>query len=485
MKQTISIFVSGAKRLKEHRMLLKVLANDMNGEFREKGYDTIINMYSYLNLGDDQKEYDDFIENRSDIVFFIIEDTLGDKTRNEFMVASKAFKKHGTPKIYVFIKEVQERTPEIEEIETLLNSNYSSYYVEYSNLEDMVAKVKARLQEDVDARMDRMNISPEKKVRKYKFWAFLSTLLLLGAVAAGLYWMYLKPPKVVLLFAGGGSALSCLNHQFQDINDINQYDNSICISMPSSSAWTLISTEVMHHHAIKNDKVKMPFFPVCLSAKEASESDFLKLTDRDQFLKKGSIISVHVSDDRLMVYVKKTLDNLLVNNRDTITAEELCQLIDLSKNKDYNIFSTQEGSGTLMTYREVLTPLGTEVTTEKLGDNLLWFSQTTPSIKIRKNEQPYIILGSEFYVNDEVYKEGDCRGLLVVDSTKQAIKKPIYLYFAAYSHGEEGNTLWIPDEMVNFLKIIDPRYGDVIKGNLIPRRNEKVIVPLNEELPRQ
>ena len=165
MKQTLSIFVSGAKRLKEHRMLLKALANDMNGEFRKKGIDLNINMYSYMNLGDDQKEYDDFIEHKSDIVFFIIEDKLGEKTRNEFMVATEAFKKTGSPKIYVFLKEFQERTPEIEEIEKLVNNNYNSYYVEYSNLEDMAAKVRSRLEQDVDEKMNKLNATRLNKLR--------------------------------------------------------------------------------------------------------------------------------------------------------------------------------------------------------------------------------------------------------------------------------------------------------------------------------
>lgn len=53
-KATISIFVSGTKRLKEQRMSLKVLANDMNGEYRKNGVDIILNMYSYLNFGTDE-----------------------------------------------------------------------------------------------------------------------------------------------------------------------------------------------------------------------------------------------------------------------------------------------------------------------------------------------------------------------------------------------------------------------------------------------
>ena len=185
-----------------------------------------------------------------------------------------------------------------------------------------------------------------------------------------------------------------------------------------------------------------------------------------------------------MVFVKKTLDHELINDRDSITADELCQLIKMALEEDYNIFTTQEESGTLMAYRELLSPLGVEITTEAMGDNLILYSQSTPSNKIRRNEQPYIILGSEFYVNEGVYQEGDCRGLIIVDEDKNAVKKPIYLYFAGYYHGEDDNSFWIPDEMVTFLKRIDPRYGEVIKGNLIPRHNEMVIVPLNDELSR-
>ena len=486
MKQTISIFVSGAKRLKEHRMMLKVLANDMNGELRKKGQDIIINMYSYMNLGDDQKEYDDFIEHRSDIVFFIIEDKLGEKTRDEFLLALEAYKKTGAPKIYIFLKEFNERTPEIEEIEKLVNNNYSSYYIEYSNLDDLVAKVRKRLQQDIDEKLDKLNATPEKKVRKYKNWAIVSTLLLLlSLIGAGIYSLFNKSADdVVLLFAGGGSALSCMEHTCEAVGDLNQYENSISISMPSSNAWSLVSSEVLHHHAIKNDNVKMPFYPVCLSATPASESDFLHLTDRDQFLKMGSIISVHVGDDRLMVYVKKTLDHELINGKDSITAKDLCTLINVVLEKDYNVFSTQAGSGTLLAYRNLLSPLGVDISSESMGDNLKWFSQTTPSNKIRRNEQPYIILGSEFYTNDEVYQQGDCRGLVVVDDNNESIKKSVYIYFAGYYHGEEGNSFWIPDEMVEFLKKINPKYGDVIKGNLIPRRNEMVSVPLDDELPK-
>lgn len=484
MKPTISIFVSGAKSLKEHRMRLKVLANDMNGEFRKKGIDIILNMYSYLNFGDNQKEYDDFIKNKADIVMFIFEGRMGDKTREEFLLASETFKKDGSPKPYVFLKEFEERTPQIDEIEQMVNAHSSSYYIEYSNLEDLVSKVRRRLQQEVNERLDKQNVTPEKKVRKYKYMAIASILALLTVIGIGFYSVYKQSKEVILLFAGGGSASNCLKIQHEEVGDIYTYENAISIGMPTSVAWALVSAEILHHHAYKSDKVQKPFYPVCLSAKEAKESDFLKLCDREQFVKNGSVLSVFLGNDRLMVYIKKNMDNEFVHGKDSIRADELAGLIHLALEKNYEIFSTQEGSGTLLSYRDILSPQGVEITKEYMGELLQWYSQSTPSNKIRKEEHPYIILGSEYYVAWEVYDEGDCRRLVVVDENNQSLKKPAYLYFAGYNHDVEGSTFWIPDEMVEFLRKLDPRYGDLIKNNIIPRKTEMIIVPLDEYLKK-
>ena len=80
MKSSITIFVSGSKSLKVQRTRLKALANNINAENRLKGKKISLNMFSYQNLGDNQSEYDDFIKNQSDVIFFLIEDHIGDKT---------------------------------------------------------------------------------------------------------------------------------------------------------------------------------------------------------------------------------------------------------------------------------------------------------------------------------------------------------------------------------------------------------------------
>ena len=79
MKNSLTIFVSGAKRLKEQRLTLKALVNNLNGENRLKGCPVTLNMFSYVNLGDNQAEYDDFIQHKTDIVIFLIEGGLGER----------------------------------------------------------------------------------------------------------------------------------------------------------------------------------------------------------------------------------------------------------------------------------------------------------------------------------------------------------------------------------------------------------------------
>ncbi|MCR4602408.1 MAG: hypothetical protein K5683_02595 [Prevotella sp.] len=483
-RDTITIFVSGAKSLKEHRTRLKVLSNDINGELQRRGYTITLNMFSYMNLGDNQAEYDNFIKKKSDIVLFIIEDRIGEKTREEFLLASETRKKRGNPKIYVFLKEQKERTPELEEIEDLINGNQSSYYIEYSSMDDLVANVRNRLIKDIYERLYENNALPEKKLRRYKFWAIASTLMVCLLVGIGIKQHFTDDQKVVLLFVGGGSAMNCIKDKCESVGDLYNYEHSICMGVSSSVAWSLISGEILHHHAVKNDRVQIPFYPICLSAKEAKESDFLKLCDREQFVSKGSVLSVYIGDDQLVVYIKKSLNNDLVNGKDSIHVDDLSRLISESLEENHIIYTTQEGSGTLLSYRDILTPRGVEITTEAMGNNLQWFSSQTPSNNIRRDEQPYLILGSEYYTATEVYEEGDCRGLIVVDENGKTIRKPVYLYFAGYHHGLEGRYFWIPDEMVELLTKINPRYGDVIKDNQLPRRNEMVIVSLDEELEK-
>ena len=143
---TISIFIAGAKNLKEQRMRLKVLTNDLNSRYGRLKWKVSLLANSYENYGDIQGEYNDFITNQADLVVFVLEERIGKKTEEEFLLATTAHRQNGHPEVITFVH-----------IETLVNSATDTYYVEYTNTEDLVSKAK-----------DRINAYVEKCVRQEK-----------------------------------------------------------------------------------------------------------------------------------------------------------------------------------------------------------------------------------------------------------------------------------------------------------------------------
>lgn len=476
MNTTLSIFVSGSKKLKEHRLRLKALVNNLNGEYRMKGYPLTLNMFSYVNIGDNQADYDDFIENKSDIVIFIVEDGMGEKTKEEFLVASQAQKKKGSPKTLVFLKEFQQKPPEIEEVEHLISENSDSYYIEYSNLEDLEFKVRERLIHEIEER-----VHPDgSSKKKTKALAVLAILSLLAVGFLG-FKLFHQSKQVTLLFIGGGSAVNCLE-KYDGIGDVYKYENSICIAVPTKTSWPIISTEVFNPHSIKGRRNSKLFFPVSLSAMGAEESEFLNMSNKSQFINKGAILAMHIGEDNLTLYVKKNYSNSIIDDRDTISTEELATfLTDIAMKQEVRIFTTEVGSGTLTYYQKHLNPYGVIISKKTLGELVDKFTDLSPKSKIRADETPYIMLGSRYYYAKEVYEEGDCRAICIVDENHNIIAKPIYLYFAGHCL-DGGSSFWIPDEMVEFLCKLNPEFRNVIKNNRIPRQNEQVMVLLNDYL---
>ena len=481
MKTTITIFVSGSKSLKEHRLRLKALVNNLNGENRLKGSPITLNMFSYTNLGDSQFEYDDFIRNKTDIVFFILDGRIGDKTRDEFLLASKAYKENGTPKIYVFLKEFAERTPDIEAVEKLLRDNYDSYYIDYSNLEDLEFKVKERLVHEMNLLEEKTLISPKKKLLPLRIWAW--TVTVCSILLFTFLYSYVNSFKKesTLLFIGGGSAVRCLETEYKDVGNVYQYDNSICIAVPTSTSWPIIASEVMQHHAINGGEGTKLFYPVCLSAMEADESSFLKMSSRNEFVSKGSVLSYHIGDDYLVLYVKNGYKNKLIDDKEQISAREFAAFLkDISK-RNVMVYTTEEGSGTLTYYQKTLEPYNINISKTTFGDHLDKFTDLTPMSKIRRDETPYIMLGSRYYVSQETYDNGDCRAIKVMDDKGQLITKSIFLYFAGYNE-DDGTSFWIPNEMVTLLEKMDSRFQDIIHNNRLKRVNERVVVSVNDYL---
>lgn len=145
--KTLTVFIAGAKNLQPLRLKLKALANDLNNEYRKDGKDLTVNMVSYENFTDRQSDYDKFIVEEADLVLFLLDGRIGEKTEGEYLLTMKANKEHGHPDCYVFLHDFETATPEIKHIEDMMSANSDKYYIQFTNPEDLLAKVKNLIME--------------------------------------------------------------------------------------------------------------------------------------------------------------------------------------------------------------------------------------------------------------------------------------------------------------------------------------------------
>lgn len=151
--ETIKIFLAGAKNLQEERLKLKALANALTFKYGQEGKKVTINMSSYEDFGDRQSVYDNFIKNEADIVIFLFDQRIGDKTEAEIRLAYENQRQKKRPEIYSFVRAFDTRTPEIDHMEEVLNTVTENYYVDFFNTEDLISKAKERLCTVVNQRL--------------------------------------------------------------------------------------------------------------------------------------------------------------------------------------------------------------------------------------------------------------------------------------------------------------------------------------------
>lgn len=186
--RNISIFIAGAKGLYHERTKLKALTNDLNAKYAGMGKPASLSMTSYENFGDRQDEYDDFISNRANMIVFVLDGKIGNTTESEYRLAGEMYHANGRPKILTFVRQFDHRTADIDYMENVLNEckeKYGlDYYIEYSNIEDLEAKAKERIDRYVETECKK-DASICRKIwnKPIKWLLLLSTLLLLGCLA--------------------------------------------------------------------------------------------------------------------------------------------------------------------------------------------------------------------------------------------------------------------------------------------------------------
>lgn len=473
----IHIFVAGAKDLKQQRTALKALGNDINAEFEHSGNDTSLSIRTYENFGENQEEYNTYIQDKADLIIFVLEGKIGPYTEKEFLVAHQQLKLKKHPQILVFLKEFTEQTAEILYIEGLLKGSINQFYVSYKNNEDLIAKAKDRIKKFVSQHKE--SKSYNGFIKKYlKPIGLVVTAVILIGVAILAQNLFKSP---ILLLTGGGSAANFIERNHPGFN-LRNFDGGYYVHLPSSNAWLLLTEEVI----TPGDADERQYYPVCLSAEQAIDSCFLTVTSKNSFIQKGSIVEVKVGYDTLSVCLKndevfKHMIKDFDNRR--ITTSELATIIANRKKNHVNVFTTSMGSGTRHTFEKLL-----EKKNYLLAkDTTLLFSEDSDLPTINRDGSPYILLDSKAYCMKKLYesdvKLGKAFNLVVVnDEDKSPVLKPIYLYFMAYNNNG-SNDLTVPQPIIKLLRKLNFDLGSKVKNNTIRRYSTDSIILKFDELP--
>lgn len=141
----IKVFIAGSLELEKERQKLFAAANDLNAGFKS-GKKVIF--YAYSGVGNRMLSFKEFIQNKADIVLFLIKDKIGKYTEDEYKSAISNYLDNGRPRVYVFLHAYEEKTFDIEYIERLMkDSGDESFYITYQNADDLEKKVKRIIEE--------------------------------------------------------------------------------------------------------------------------------------------------------------------------------------------------------------------------------------------------------------------------------------------------------------------------------------------------
>lgn len=480
MKKQIPIFIAGSKSFRQQRLGLKAMANDLNAEYNEQKKDVIVQMYSYENFGDHQQEYNQFITEVSELVLFVLDGSIGQHTEDEFRLAVAKQKKDGAPHILVFLKDFEERTPGISKIEKLLEEAFGPefYYLSYTNTDDLCNKAKERIQQHVHRTIRRRNIF------RQAVGLALIFMMLVASFATANFFAHPenRKPTPTLIFVGGGSAANMLKKNSVDSFDVRQSNDykMIYINTPSTQAYGMLHDEVKERHALRGTNNNL-FYPICLSATQAQDSDFLRKDTPEEFRERGIILSKLIGYDTLEVfsYYKNGVPDSLHRY---ISRDALKDL--LRRDTTLMVYTTNVTSGTYIAYEVGMNDtLANLVKASRRG---IYYASYDPEkdLKVSNNTiSGFMVLGSQNYppagwdAFTQNYPERCIKQRVTLGGIE--LVKPVYVYMVAYR--QEGEKYIIPEVARQFLHdkldIEDAQYCTLL---LNKKSQPSIIYPIRQ-----
>ena len=477
MKKQIPIFIAGAKSFREQRVALKAMANDLNTEFTEQKKEAVLYMCSYDNFGDHQEEYNQFIANVADLMIFVLDGSIGTHTEEEFRLAVSKYKKEGSPKILVFLKEFEEHTPGIRKIEQLLEEAFGPhfYYISYATNEELYTKAKERIQQHVNQYQHRLSM-----IRR-GIGAAVVVLLILASffTALVLNKMNRYEPEPMLVFAGGGSAATYLDSIYHyDVIQNTKEQKSVFINMPSRDSYSLLTDWILERpNSSSMSEGNNFFYPISLSASRAKDDDFIEnLKSKTDLTDKGIVLAYFLGYDTLSVLCYDPVGTHFQSLQDSkITVKELKSL--LINDASLVFYTTRDNSGTYVTYLNALDSLFIKEKDKLKATRQIFYKEDlTKDLKNNfSDDQGYVVLGSNFYLptNCDYYCQQYDRiyhKRYVVNEAGQVMRKAMFVYMPALK-GDDDNYR-IPEIAKRYIHNVD----DTLLLDLSIANEEKPVV---------
>lgn len=470
MKKKVSIFVAGSKELRTERYGLKALAQELNTRYNDHGVDVFVEMKSYEDFKDNQKEYNNYISHKSDMAIFVLDGRIGSFTKNEFVTAVDAFKQKQIPEIVVFLKNYEEETDGIREILTLMKDLMGDhfFYVGYDDVADLKFKAETRITRF---------ISPVDYIRSVKNWKLAAALIAVAAllIGAGMFFFLnrekpavqvirYEEDKPMLLFLGGGSVAKYMEKNFKlDIGHIDGFPNTIYMGVPTGDLWNMLGEEYYKNEDFdpqNRNKTPQKFCPIFLAADTISMAQVAKAIEDDSNLKNNILIfQLHVGNDSIVTYVGQSLFDRIKkdsanhklfsvrNGKNYQNCEQLKQIIESVKEE--HVYTTSPNSGTFAAYKKILG----EAYADKMFDK-------NSGHKVYNEHRPitsggeFVLLGSDSYLPPKMPYSSK---LYVDDGNDGLIYKLLHLYFVAYAcypYQSERREYYLPRPTRDFLEIL-------------------------------
>ncbi len=181
--KTIKIFVASSEELDTDRIVLGNLVRRLDDIYEKRGIR--IKLFEWedydaaFNDRRKQDEYNDYVR-QSDVFIALFHKKAGQFTIEEFDVATEEFKKHVSPKIYTYCKNLKPdevESPELIEFKKRIVEELGHYWCRYDNRESLQLHIVMQLQlvengqadtikvEDGNVTIDGLRIAPMDKLQ--------------------------------------------------------------------------------------------------------------------------------------------------------------------------------------------------------------------------------------------------------------------------------------------------------------------------------